>query len=109
MPGREDTVPRPVHQSEVLNGMVVGLRAGVPLTFRLAHARLLSLLSWLQQRCTFSRLRRSVALPPRLTGMISSTSALIGLGHLIASSIGLSQMAQGSCCASTRCLARLRA
>nr|DAV51419.1 MAG TPA: hypothetical protein [Caudoviricetes sp.] len=77
---------------------MVDLRAGAPVTFRLAHARLLSLLSWLQQRCTFSRLRRSVALPPRLTGIISSTSVLIGLGHAIASSIGLSQMAQGVCC-----------
>nr|DAZ65507.1 MAG TPA: hypothetical protein [Caudoviricetes sp.] len=48
----------------MLNGTAVGLRAGEPLTFYLAHARLLSLLSWLQQRCIFSRLRRSVALPP---------------------------------------------
>lgn len=31
------------------------------------------------------------------------------ISHLIASSIGLSQMAQDTCCASTRCLARLRA
>lgn len=44
-PVREGAVPRVSHQSEAMNGRAVGLRAGVPLAFRLAHARLLSLLS----------------------------------------------------------------
>lgn len=89
--------------------MAVGLSAGVPLAARRAHARLLSFFNWLQQRCVFCRFLKSVALPPRLTGMISSTSTLIGSGYLTVSSMGLPQMPHGVCCASTRWRARLRA
>ena len=80
----------------VLNGIELGLMVGLPAALRFAHSFERLLLCWLQHRCVNWTLFQASGSPPRLTGMISSTSALIGCGVFNVLSTGLPQMAHTS-------------
>lgn len=80
----------------VLNGIVDGFKDGLPLALPIAHWLLWLLFIWLQQRCVSCTLFQASGSPPRETGMISSTSALIGCGVSNVLSTGLPQMAHVS-------------
>lgn len=84
---------------------------GSPLGLCCTGARCLPFpLRWLQMRCTSWQLRMSSGSPPRDTGTISSTSALMGCGVRRLLSIGLPHSAHTSCVASRRArMARRRA
>lgn len=81
---------------------------GLPAASRFAHSFDRLLLCWLQHRCVSWTLFHASGSPPRLTGMISSTSALIGCGVFNVLSTGLPQMAHTSYAASTLCLSMRR-
>ena len=86
---------------------VVGLVV-LCVSFCLAYVMLWLLLIWLQYRCASLQLRYSYGLPPRLTGMISSISGLIGCGVLSFLLTGLPQIQQVFCVASIRALSLRR-
>ena len=101
MPGVGSTLPvgpTPVgiQMPMVLNGIELGLMVGLPAALRFAHSFERLLLCWLQHRCVNWTLFQANGSPPRLTGMISSTSALIGCGVFNVLSTGLPHMAHTS-------------
>lgn len=92
----------------VLNGIELGLMVCLPASSARACSSVLSLFILLQMRCVSLQLVKLYGLPPRETGMSSSTSALIGCGVFNVLSTGLPQMAHTSYAASTLCLSMRR-
>lgn len=92
------------HHALACNGSDVACGCGRCSSCARAYSSLRLLLSRLQRRCVSLTLSHASGSPPRDTGMISSTSALIGCGERSDLSTGCPQIAHVSYAASTRCL-----
>ena len=90
------------HHALACNGSDVACGCGRRSICARAYSSLLLLLSRLQRRCVSLTLSHASGSPPRDTGMISSTSGLIGCGERNALSTGCPQIAHVSYAASTR-------